>query len=132
MMTGVAGAVLAVASLSGCGGQSDQEFCDTWERGSSDSETLDEVQDELSTLEDNAPSDIEEQVQTLVDQTEKIFEAVDEAGIDIGDKTFDELATDLSAEDQQKFAHAFSSADQDALDSAGEDVHTWVDDNCAA
>lgn len=134
MATGVAGAVLAVASLSGCGGQSDQAFCDSWtELDDSESLTLDELDEGLGTLEDNAPDDISEPVETLVTETEKIFAGLDDAGLDdVGDKTFEDLASDLSAEDQGKLAEAYGSVDQDAIDSAGDDVQSWVDDNCAA
>lgn len=134
MATGLAGAALVVASLAGCGGQSDEAFCDTWvELEDNDSLTLDELEEGVGTLEDNAPDDISEPVDTLVTETEKIFAALDEAGLDdVGDKSFEELGTDLSAEDQQKFAEAYGSVDQEALDAAGDDVQSWVDENCPA
>lgn len=123
-----------VASLAGCAGQSDEAFCDTWvELEDNDSLTLDELEEGVGTLEDNAPDDISDPVGTLVAETEKIFAALDEAGLDdVGDKSFEELGTDLSAEDQQKFAEAYGSVDQEALDAAGDDVQGWVDENCPA
>jgi hypothetical protein len=138
MATGMAGAAMLVASLSACG-QSDEAFCDSLtEVRDNQSLTLDQVKDELSTLEDNAPDEVSDQVDTLVTETEQLFSSFEDAGIDdIGGKSLEDLGTNLSAEDQQKLneaydSEAFDSVDQEALMSASDDVQAWSNDNCPA
>lgn len=134
----MAGALMLAASLSACG-QSDEAFCDSWtELRDNQSLTVDQVKDELSTLEDNAPDEVSDQVDTLVTQSEQLYSAFEDAGIDdIGDKSLEDIGSNLSAEDQQKLkevydSEAFDSVDQEALISASDDVQAWAKDNCPA
>ncbi len=135
MTTGLAGAALVAMSLSGCG-QSNETFCSTFqELGSADTQDLDNLRDNLSTLQDNAPDEISSQVDTYAQESEKIVDSLDAAGInpdDLRNTPLDELAGGLSEENQRRFADALGTVDQEAAASAGQEVQSWVDDNCAA
>lgn len=125
-------AVLSTLALSGCGG-SDEDFCDSYESldsgdaGVSSMETL----DELDRLVDNAPGDIEDEVDVLADAADQFQAAVDEAGIEL-DALDDPEA--MSAEDGAAITEALEGVDVDEeeIAEATTSIEEWVGENCTA
>lgn len=124
-------AVLSTLALSGCGG-SDEDFCDSYQTlDSQDSEVSSmDTLDELDRLVDNAPGDIEDEVNVLADAADQFQEAVEEAGVEL-DALDDPGA--LSAEDGAAITEALEGVDVDEeeITEATTSIEEWVSENCA-
>ncbi len=119
-----AGVLIAVAS-SGCGG-SDEDFCETWEsldalEGSSATEAL----EGMDQLVDNAPEEVEDDVDVLESGADQFREAMDEAGVDA------EEVDEMNPEEQAEILAGID-IDAEEQQEATENIEEWADENCAA
>lgn len=125
-----AAAVLGTLMLSGCGG-SDEDFCDAYDTLESETDlSTPETLDEVGRLADNAPGDIQDDVDVLADGANAFRDAAEDADLDLEDVDSEEA---LSEEQQAALDDALDNADVSDEDTfeATANIDEWTRENCS-
>lgn len=104
LFTGVLGAALLVPALTACGGDDAQAFCDKIQEQDVNASDMDEMAEVMEDLRDDAPSEISDDVDLVVD-------------------AFNQLQEDPSAVED---------LDEEELMAASERLADWEQENCEA
>lgn len=110
----VAASIMAMASLTACGGgASAEEFCDLDSKYSgsdmmNDPESAADAMDEAA---DKAPDDIKDDVETLKDAMDQL--------------------KDVDMEDPEATAEATKDLDTEKLEKASKNIEDWTSENCS-
>jgi len=134
-----ASAVIAASTLAGCGGSGD--YCDSLEAAEAEFGSLDdgdfaEFDAALNTfrdLADEAPSEVEEQWQTLVGAIDDLEAAFEEAGLSFSDLDglgAGELPEDVDEEALTEALASLEDLDEEALTQAGEEIQEHGESEC--
>jgi len=121
---------VTAASLAGCGGGSEEDFCDSLQALSkTENLSLSESFDAYESLPDNAPSELEDDAEVLSDYFGGLREAAEDTDVDL-----DTPENELSEEDEAKLDEVLlaDEGDQGQIDEAFTNMLTWTDENCPA
>ena len=117
---------VSVLGLSGCGG-STEEFCaleDDFDQLEQGEASLNDARDAMDELQDTAPDEISDDVDTIVSAFNEYLDALEETGVD-PDSAIAEVPE--PTEDVQAALERLSS---DEVSEAGDNVTAFVDENC--
>lgn len=143
--TSVAAAVLGASALAGCGGgNSTEDYCDTLRDAeeslsamagdSPNFDLLDDAFDALGEVADAAPDRLAEEWALIEERVDGIEDAMDEAGVEIGDfftSAFGgELPEGVTQEEMEAIGEKLQSLDSDEFDEAWETIVKDAKDEC--
>lgn len=140
LWSAIAASMLMAAVLSGCGSDTDA-YCDALEDmqekyGSADVADLDNLDDVSSTFEnlaDEAPSEVEDDWQTLNDGVQDLKSALEDADIDtddLDDLDLEDLRDQLDEDQLQNLVTSWQQLQSPEMKEAGENMADHAEEEC--
>ncbi len=142
---GLAAAALLTLSMAACSGDGgDDAYCDRLEEARDsiedvdtatlDQETFDDITSQLNDLSEEAPSDVEDQYQTVIDGFDEIAALFEEAGIsfdDLDSLQSGDLPEGVDLEKLQELAPRFEEISTDtSIEDAIDEIQTDAEERC--
>jgi predicted small secreted protein len=116
--------VLSTVTLTGCGGSS---FCDAGADIDEDSADVGEVLDALEEAQDEAPSEIQDDVDLMVVAFQEVDALATEFGVDALDP---ESVGALEPEQLEEYTAAAGKLSSEEFSQAAENITDWENENC--
>jgi hypothetical protein len=149
LATGMAGALLLLASLTACGGDDDGgggsssssssgDYCDDLQSakekfeslGDPDSGELGDAIDTLQQLGDEAPDEVAGDWQVLTDGLTKFQDALDEAGVSMDDLSDPQALKDLDPDTMQNLTEVAQSMSSEDFAAASKNIEDHAKSEC--
>jgi hypothetical protein len=129
-MRTIAGALavvaMSVSGLTGCG-DSTEEFCaleDEFNQIESGEASINDARSAIDQLQDTAPDEIRDDVDTVADAVTGYFDALEDSGVD------PDSASAQVPEPTEEVQSALENLQSEEVTEAGDNVEAFVDENC--